>query len=133
MDAVSPCFPASREARVRSFEQPKPLVLRWGFPLWTVDDDLCPNDLRSPRQQKRDAEEVESLDDLVEAVTRLTEGGKNATQSALMSETSWRRDKVVRLLSLAERTGRIVKDESERFPRYLMAEPFPTVEPNRDF
>jgi AAA domain len=41
------------EAVTRSFPQPQPLVLRWNWPLFTPDDTLNPDDLRTSNRRKR--------------------------------------------------------------------------------
>lgn len=107
------------EARTRTFVEPEPTVLRWGFPLWSVDPDLSPRELRSPRQEKKDAEDQTAAEELAEAVARIVREGKKATQSALMEATGMRRDRVKRLAALAVSMGLIRPDDSELHPHYL--------------
>ena len=90
------------EGRVRSFEQPKPIVLRWGFPLWKPDEDLDPSELRSPKQLAQDAKDMAAARELADHAQRLHQDGKRPTQSALMRASGWRRERVQRLLSVAQ-------------------------------
>jgi len=41
------------DAAVRSWAPIEPTCLRWSFPVWTVDDDLDPDDLKTARASKK--------------------------------------------------------------------------------
>lgn len=92
---------------VRTYLKPKPLVIRWKFPLWTIDEDLDPANIKKPasrgdeRQSKKDAEGI--------AVIRkaLMKGPK--TRRALR-QAGLGPDRVNRLLSQME--GEITTDAS---------------------
>lgn len=40
-------------AETRSFKRPHPFVVRWNYPLWTVEDLLDPNDLEMPKTTRK--------------------------------------------------------------------------------
>ena len=46
------------DAALRSFPPIKPLALRWDYPLWKIDSDIDPNDLREPGAKKKKPDEA---------------------------------------------------------------------------
>lgn len=62
---------AVMEAKVRSFPEPEPLVLRWVFPLWVPDESLDPAALKRPRgrrEEKQEREDKDGIDKIVEVL-----------------------------------------------------------------
>lgn len=53
--AVDDCYVL--EGVVRSFAQPKPVVMRWKYPVFSIDPNLDPNDLRKPGKQTEPEDE----------------------------------------------------------------------------
>lgn len=45
------------EGVVRSFAQPKPVVMRWQYPVFSIDSNLDPSDLRKPGRQTEPEDE----------------------------------------------------------------------------
>lgn len=109
---------------LRSFAPIEPRVLRWSFPLWTVDADLNPNELRCARQQKADEENLKLVSELVESVNGLAAEGKAATNNALRTATGWGKQKVDRILRLCLQDCQLFKnteDEQTYFTTFMRA------------
>lgn len=120
------------EARTRTFVEPEPTVLRWGFPLWKVDGDLNPRELRSPRQEKADAADKAKAEEISDHIRKITEDGKEATQTAIMKVAHIGRDRLWKILGIAQRLGLIYPVEGSDPAHFRPFDP-PMLEVPNDF
>ncbi len=102
------------DAAVRSWKPVNPTCLRWAFPVWQVDRDLDPTQLKSERPKKRTPKKPDepspdpwSVERFVEVFISSDPASKPQIREAAMDEPglSWRR--VSDLLVIAEQNGLI--------------------------
>jgi hypothetical protein len=97
------------EAAVRSFPPVDPVVLRWEYPLWTVDHDADPALLKLPASTNEKAQERRDKDgkDLILKVLL----DSPATARTLRTSTQISRERLERLLAVLESEGHITSKE----------------------
>ena len=99
------------EAVTRSWKQPKPVVLRWSFPLWSMDREMDPAAIKRPRGFNDDRQEQKDRDGIREIADVLREGP--ASKTAIHESTGFGHPRIGRLLAIMKRDGSIEIDDEK--------------------
>jgi hypothetical protein len=105
------------EAKTRSWESPKPIALRWDFPLWLPDTDLDPNELKQAGSTKsKQPGGSEFIDRVYELITvPIT---KNAIKAALSASGTRVNDAIQSLLEDGKVVAADVIKGGSKFPGF---------------
>ena len=90
------------DAAVRSFPPVSPLVLQWGFPIWTPLDDADPTALKGRKtkgEERQDDRDLEAQGQILDALDMPT------TRTDLRTKTGFGRDRLDRLVAKLMRGG----------------------------
>lgn len=109
---------AVMESRCRSYEPQEPRVLRFTFPVWSVDESLSPNDLKNPRKESKDREDDAAIGQLVDAIRAIIAKGKKASCNAVRTRTGWNDGRAKRLIAAALRQELIEDHEYGALTHY---------------